>query len=52
MELADENSYKASIGDMRLILSELQESDSEAQELKSKEQLPDSGENINGVLHY
>ena len=51
-ELADENPYKASIGGMRLRLSELQESDPEAQELKSKEQLPDGGEDINGVLHH
>ena len=39
-ELDDENPYKASIGGMRLRLSELQESNPEAQELKSKEQLP------------
>ena len=37
VELADENPYKASIGGMRLRLSELQESDLEAQKLKSKE---------------
>ena len=41
VELADENFYKVSIGGMRLRLSELQESDPEAQELKSKEQLFD-----------
>ena len=52
MELADENPYKASIGSMRLRLSELQESDPKAQELKSKEQLPDSWEDIDGVLHH
>ena len=36
-ELANENPYKASIGSMRLRLAELQESDPEAQEVKSKE---------------
>ena len=36
---------------MRLRLSELQELDQEAQELKSMEQLPDSWEDINGILH-
>ena len=51
-ELADENPYKASIGGMRLRLSELQESNPEAQELKSKEQLPDDWEDINRVLYY
>ena len=51
-ELADEDPYKASIGDIRLRLSELQESDPEAQELKSKEQLPNGWEDIDGVLHH
>ena len=51
-ELANENSYKASIGGMRLRLSELQESDPEAQKLKSKEQLPDGWENIDRVLYH
>ena len=37
---------------MRLRLSELQESDPEAQELKSKEHLPDGWEDIDGVLHH
>ena len=50
--LADENPYKASIGGIKLRLSELQESHLEAQELKSKEQLPDGWEDINGVLHH
>ena len=50
-DLADENLYKASIGSMRLRLQKLQESDPEAQEFKSKEQLPDSWENIDGVLY-
>ena len=52
MELANENSYKASIGSMRLKLSELQESVPEAQELKSKEGLSDGWEDIDGVLHH
>ena len=51
-ELADENLYKASIGGMRLRLSELQESDPETQELKSKEQLPDGWEDIDGILYH
>ena len=51
-ELANENSYKASIGSIRLKLSELQESDLEAQELKLKKQLPDGWEDINRVLYY
>ena len=50
--LADENFYKASIGSMRLRLPELQKSDPEVQELKSKEQLPDSWEDIDRVLHH
>ena len=37
---------------MRLRLSELQELDPEAQELKSKEELSDGWEDINGVLHH
>ena len=37
---------------MRLKLSELQESDPEAQELKSKKQLLDSWKDIDGVLHH
>ena len=37
---------------MRLSLSELQELDPEAQELKSKEQLPDAWEGIDGVLYH
>ena len=51
-ELADENPYKASIGRMRLRLSEVQESDPKAQKLKSKEQLPDGLENIDRVLYH
>ena len=37
---------------MRLRLPELQESNPEAQELKSKEQLPDGWEDIDGVLYH
>ena len=44
--------YKASIGSMRLRQSELWESDPEAQELKSKKQLSDGWEDIDGVLHH
>ena len=51
-ELADENTYKASIAGMRLRLSELQESDPEAQELKSKKKLPYGWEDIDGVLYH
>ena len=51
-ELANENLCKASINSMRLRLSELQESNLEAQELKSKKQLLDGWEDINGVLHH
>ena len=52
VELANENLYKASIGGMSLRLSELQESDPEVQELKSKEYLPDGWEDIDGVLYH
>ena len=51
-ELANEGLYKVTIGGMRLRLSKLQESDQEAQKLKSKEQLPDGWEDIDGVLHH
>ena len=37
LELANEGPYQASIGSMRLRLQELQETDSKAQELRSKE---------------
>ena len=37
---------------MRLRLSELQKSDPEAQELKSKEHLPDGWEDLDGVLYH
>ena len=52
MKLANENLYKANIGGMRLRLSKLQESDPETQELKSKKQLLDGWEDIDGVPHY
>ena len=48
MELANEGPYKVSIGSMRLQLQELQESDSEAQELRTK----DGYQDIDGVLHH
>ena len=51
-KLADKNPYKASIGGIRLRLSELQESNPEAQELRSKKQLPDGWEEIDGVLYH
>ena len=51
-ELANKNLYKTIIGGMSLKLSELQESDPEAKKLKSKEQLPDSWEDIDRVLHH
>ena len=37
---------------MSLRLSELEDSDPEAQELKSKEHLPDGWEDINGVPYH
>ena len=49
---ADKNPYKASIGGMSLRLSKLQESNSEAPELKSKKQLADGWKDINRVLHH
>ena len=48
LELANEGPYQASIGSMRLRLQELQETDSEAQELRSKE----GYEEVEGVLHH
>ena len=51
-ELANENTYKASIGSMRLRLSELQESDTKAQERKSKKYLPDGWGDIDGILYH
>ena len=49
-ELADERLYKASIGSMRLRLQELQETDSEAQELR--QQKADGYEEIDDILHH
>ena len=51
-ELANENSFKDSIGGIRLRLPELEESGLEAKKLKSNKQLPDSWEDIDGVLHH
>ncbi len=50
-ELADESPYTASIGAMRMRLSELQEDDKEAMKLRS-EGLPEGWEDIEQVLHY
>ena len=47
-ELANEGPYKVSISSMRLRLQELQETDSEAQELRTK----DGYQDIDGVLHH
>ena len=49
-ELANEQPYKASIGSMRLRLQELQETDSEAQELR--QQKADGYEEIDDILHH
>lgn len=48
-ELANKNSYMASIGSMRLRLSELYESDQMLQ-IRANE-LQEGRENIDGVLH-
>ena len=50
-KLADENPYKASIGKMRLRLSEWQESDAEAQKVRTEE-LKDGCEEFDRVLHH
>ncbi len=50
-ELADEGPYTASIGGMRMRLSELQDNDKEAMKLRS-EGLPEGWEDIEQVLHY
>ena len=47
LELANEGSYQANIGSMRLRLQELQVTDSKAQELRSKEDYKE----VEGVLH-
>ena len=49
-ELADERPYKASIGSMRLRLQELQETDSEAQELR--QQKANGYEKIDDIPHH
>ena len=51
-KLVNGGPYKVNISGMSLRLSELQELDQEAQELKSKEQLSDGWEDIDGVLHH
>ena len=50
MELADENAYKASIGGMRLRLSELQESDEEARRIRAEGL--NGYEELDGVLYH
>ena len=49
-KLANEGPYKASIGNIRLKLQELQETDSEAQELRH--QKTNGYKNINEIFHY
>ena len=49
-ELADENPYKASIGGMRLRLSELQESDEEAQRIRAEGL--NGYKELDGVLYH
>ena len=48
LELANKGPYKASIGSMRLRLQKLQETDSKAQELRTK----DGYQDINGVIYH
>lgn len=50
-ELAHGSSYTASIGAMRMRLSKLQDDHKEVKKLKSEE-LPESWEDIDKVLHY
>ncbi len=50
-ELADKGPYTASIGDIRMRLSKLQDDDKEAMKLRSKG-LPDGWEDIEQVFHY
>ena len=49
-KLANEGTYKASIDSIRLMLQELQEADSEAQELR--QQKTNSYKKIDGIFHY
>lgn len=51
IELADKYLYKAIIGGIRLKLSELQESDNEAQKIRAKG-LKNGYKEVDGVLHY
>ena len=50
-ELANKGLYNVTIGEMRLRLAELQESDGEAQIIK-EEGLKNGYEEVDGVLHY
>ena len=50
IELANEQPYKASIGNMRLMLQELQEANRKAQELR--QQKANCYEEINEILHH
>ena len=52
LELVNKGSYKVSIGSMRLWLQELQETNSEARELKQQRLQNGPYQDINGVLHY
>lgn len=49
-KLADKNAYKTSISGMSLKLAELQESDKEAQRIKTRN-LKDGYKEVDGVLH-
>ena len=53
-KLADESPYTASIGGMRLKLAELQESDAEAQKIRTEELKKSLDEyvDVDGVLHH
>ena len=51
-ELAEEKSYKACIGAMRLRLAELQESDKEAKKVRATGELQAGWEDIDNVLHH
>ena len=52
MELVNKDPYKASIGSMQLWLLELQEIDSDAQELRQQELQNGLYQDINRVLHH
>ena len=51
-ELADKNSYKASIGAMRLRLAKLQELDNEVWKIRAAKMLQDEYKEVDEVLHY